>query len=274
MSEELQKQDEVVEQEVQQNDDPGIPVPGEVSKAAPKGWMSKEDWVAAGRDPDDWVSEKEYQARQSFFDKIEELKRENRGTKRALQALKQHYDQVRETEFKRALSALQSAKKVALEEGDADKVVEIDEAIAQHRDAIREQRHRAASELTPEQEEIVQQFGKWVEQNEWYKKDADMQIAANAAAASYRAANPDASPSDVLEYAKNAVKRQFPTKFGNPATRRAPAVEGEGRPPARNNSNEYELSDEERTVMNRLVKSGVLTKEQYIKDLKAIKGVK
>ncbi len=80
-------------------------------------------------------------------------------------------------------------------------------------------------------------------------------------------------PAEVLKEVEAQVRKEFPEKFTNPNRSRPGAVEGTTNK-GTSSKEVYALSDDERNVMTRLVKSGILTKEQYIADLKAAKGEK
>jgi hypothetical protein len=79
------------------------------------------------------------------------------------------------------------------------------------------------------------------------------------------------SPPEVLEAVAKKVKAEFPHKFVNANKANAPDV-GVSSGNGRSSPDRVELSDVERKIMNTLVSSGQMTKEQYIKDLKAIKA--
>jgi hypothetical protein len=75
------------------------------------------------------------------------------------------------------------------------------------------------------------------------------------------------SPSDVLAEVEREVKKEFADKFTNPRRASAAAVEGSTNKGS-GKRDSFQMSDEERRVMQRFVKSGALTEEQYIADLK------
>ena len=83
------------------------------------------------------------------------------------------------------------------------------------------------------------------------------------------------APADVLKQVEQAVRKEFPHKFTNPNKEHAPSVEqSRGAGKTAGKETDSFLSDQERKVMNDLVRSGLLTKEKYIADLKAVKGLK
>lgn len=232
------------------------------------GWKPKDQWIADGGSPDEWRPAKEFKERGELFNKIETLSRELKGTKSTLTALKGHYERVKDTEFKRALDTLKAEKKQALESGDADAVIEIDEKIAETRET---QRAQIAADKVAEPE-ISPVFTQWVNRNQWYQSDSDLQIYADGVGRAYAQANPGIDPVQVLKYVEDKVKATFKDKFSNPRRTAPSSVEG-SRTPAKVSRGEIEMDEAEKAAMNKFVRSGIMTKEQYIADLKKVKGI-
>lgn len=79
------------------------------------------------------------------------------------------------------------------------------------------------------------------------------------------------SPKEVLKEVERQVKMEFPNKFTNPNRDKPGAVEGSSNKGGKS-SDSFQLSDDERRVMQRFVRSGVMTEAEYIKDLKSVRG--
>jgi hypothetical protein len=97
-------------------------------------------------------------------------------------------------------------------------------------------------------------------------------IAGNA----YIKTNGISDPVEVLKHVSKQIKRAFPDKFTNPNRERPSNVEGTGN---RRNSkassskvDDSELSEQDRAVMNNFVKSGLMTKEEYLAEWRAVNG--
>ena len=104
-------------------------------KAMEQGWVPQDQWEG---DPEQWRPAKEFLDRGELFKKIEDQNRTIKEFKRALDDLKQHHSKTRETEYARALQALKAQKKTALEEGDADTVIKLDDQI----DLVKEEQQK------------------------------------------------------------------------------------------------------------------------------------
>lgn len=236
-------------------------------RALEMGWRPREEFD--GEDSD-FIDAKEFVSRRPLFDKIERQSHEIKEVRKALKALTEHHQKVKEAEFKNAIEFLKSEKKKALEDGDADRLIEIDDKIAEAK----------AKEIVANKEQATQaqtphpNFVQWVQDNPWYVSDNELRMVADQIGTSYAASNPEVAPDEVLQYVKRRVKKLYPEKFTNPNRERPSAVEGSSTAPTRDSKSRdtFELTEDEKRVMNTFVRAGILTKEQYIADLKKIKG--
>lgn len=237
-------------------------------KALDHGWKPKEDF-----DGDDtkWVDANEFNRRGELFEKIDVLNRENKETKKALKMLQEHHTKVRDTEYTRALTNLKAEKKSAYEEGNADRLIELDDEIADVKAAQKVEQQAVQQQVN----QPDPRFTQWVERNSWYAQDTELRSFADAAGTSYANANPNKDPSEVLDYVTSKIKKAFPEKFTNPNRNKPSNVEG-GSPTSNSNGGKkssYQLTEDESRVMNTFVRQGIMTKEEYIDQLKQIKGV-
>lgn len=237
-------------------------------KALEMGWRPKSEFEG---DEDDFIDATEFVRRKPLFEKIDHVGKELRETRKALKALQEHHQKVKEAEYQNALKQLRAEKKQALEEGDADRLIEIDEQIAEAKAAdvaVRTQIQQEASKPHPN-------FVAWVQKNQWYQSDVELRSVADQIGTAYAAKNPETNPDDVLKYVEQRIKKLYPENFRNPNRERPSAVEGRTQTQAhekKDGISDYPLTDEERKVMNTFIRQGIMTKEEYIKDLKAVKG--
>lgn len=237
-------------------------------EAMEAGWRPKEEYEG---DNDKWVDAGEFLRRGELFKKIESQSKELKDVKKAMDAFKKHHEQVAANEYKRALEALKADKKEALLSGDADKLLDIEDEI----DSVKEQMRNAeilARETQAQSNEPHPEFQAWQNRNKWYDVDVEMrQFADNIGTAHARATGK--SPAEVLKYVEQKVREAYPSKFRNPNQDKPGAVEG-GRSSAPANSDaDITLTDEEKRVMNTFVRTGVMSKADYIKELKRVKGL-
>lgn len=230
-------------------------------RASEQGWRPQDEWDG---DPSDWRTAREFLDRGEFFKKIEDQTRTIKELRKTQVDMTRHLEMVRKTEFKRALEVLKAQKRVALAEGDADRVIELDDEIA-------ETREQAAQVQTPQVPEVDPSlhpvFVEWKNRNGWYETNRAMRAFADSLGGTLTG-----SPSEILAQVEREVRKEFAHKFENPARSRAGAVESGNTKPSGKKEESFKLSDEERRVMQRFIRSGAITEEQYIKDLKEAKA--
>lgn len=232
-------------------------------RAMDLGWRPKEDFEG---DEATFIDAAEFVRRQPLFDKIESMGRELKETKKVLNLLQEHHKKVKETEFKRALDELKVEKRKALEDGDADKLLAVDDAIAEIRTA------QITKQNEPEQQTVHPDFVEWVNKNKWYAKDPEMRAFADAVGLQYKDKT-GASNEDVLKYVVERVKTTFKDKFVNPNRAKPNAVENTNSVvESKSKVDSFELSEDERKAMNTFVRNGVMTKEEYIAEIKKLRG--
>jgi hypothetical protein len=232
-------------------------------KASEQGWVPQDEWAG---EPDAWRPAKEFLDRGELFKKIDDQNRTIKEFKRALDDLAKHHKKTAEVEYKRALEALKAQKKEALVEGDFDAVVDIDERIG----AVREAQANIPEVVVQEPAQVNPVFANWVERNQWYKHDDVMQAYADKIGNKLGAEG--MNPVEILSEVERQVKEKFKEKFSNPRRSAPAAVEGGGARGGKK-SDSFQLTDEERRVMQRFVRTGALTEEAYIAELKKQKGV-
>lgn len=234
-------------------------------RAVEEGWVPQDEWAG---DPEEWRPAKEFIDRGELFKKIEDQNRTIKQFKATLDAMGKHHAQVREVEYKRALETLKVQKKEALTEGDADAVIDIDEKIALVREEQRDLKETPQVVADAPSNPVLD---RWQDKNSWYGSDRAMTAFADTLGRELHAKG--FSLTDALSEIDKQLRTEFSHKFRNPNKDKPGMVEGSSNRGGKNTET-FELSDEERQVMHKLVKSGILTKEKYIEDLKAIKGMR
>lgn len=276
MTEQVQDQvaDQVVESQEESNTVEGTESQPQLSaieqKAIEMGWRPKEEFDG---DETDFIDATEFVRRKPLFDKIEHQNKELKEVKKVLRSLQDHHVKVKETEFQRAVELLKAQKKQAYEEGDTDRIIEVDDQIADMR-AQRTAQAKAV-EVTQEAQQIHPDFANWVSQNGWYAQDKSLRKFADSLGVSYAEDNPHLTPNEVLKFVTSKVKQAYPEKFTNPNKNKPAAVDGGTQSTKVKQSNgSFQLTEEETRVMNQFVRAGILTKEQYIADIKSMRGEK
>jgi len=235
-------------------------------EARAQGWKPKEEYEG---DEHQWRNAKEFVERGELFSKIDSMGRELKETRKAMRMLQEHNSQIKVAEYNKALTELKNLQKKHLEEGNADGYLETSELLT---DLKAEQKAReVVSKATPQA--VDPRFTSWVSQNKWYEQDQELRDHADIIGQRYAASNPELDPEDVLKFVTNSIKQRFPTKFANPNRTKPGAVASSNTTSVAQKGSQFEMTDDEKRVMNTFVRTGVMTKEEYIKQLKTIRGV-
>lgn len=224
-------------------------------------------------DEDNFIDAKEFVRRKPLFDKIEGQSKEIKSVRKALEALKQHYTKVQETEYNRALAKLQEARQEAISNADGAAFDQIDKEIRNVEKQMDVVKQAQELPLVEDEPKIHPEFAAWQNKNQWYTSVGYMRTWADEYGD--KLVKQGLAPSEVLRKVEEGVRKEFPHKFTNPNKQNAPFVEnGKESSKGAGRSEKIELTEQEERIMNTLVRSGTITKEKYLADLKAVKGIK
>ncbi len=198
---------------------------------------------------------------------LKEQKRKLESMENAILDIKDHYaanTKAQEIKHKKQIESLRKQRIEAIEEGDPERVDEIEGEmydIYQTADSKKE-RHQEP-QADPEE---VDFFNEWRKANPWYAPtgkggDMDMTQFADAQAAElekYR----DLPYERKLEIVTKRVEKKFSKSPKTPI----PSVESPRLGRAKKKFSPSDLNSEERTVMKNLVRNKVLTQDEYMRD--------
>lgn len=255
--------EEVQDEQVEQKED--AQVSSIEQKALEMGWRTKEDFQGS---EDEFIDAKEFVRRQPLFEKIESQNRQIKNITKALGQLKEHYTKVREVEYDNALKDLKSQRREALTQGDGEAFEKLDDKIKEA-ETQKEQLEQLNINV-PQQEEAHPEFISWKTRNRWYDTIGYMKEFADSEGR--RLHSSGMKPEAVLREVEKLVKQEFPNKFRNSNKNDAPDLERSNGGTKRTVES-FDLNEQERKVMNDLVRQKLMTKEQYIADLKKVKGI-
>lgn len=213
-------------------------------------------WNPEGVEGKRTLTAEEFLDRQPLYDEQKRLKKEIRELKKGMSAVLEMQEQVRERDRAALIAELNAQKINALENDDYDRVIAIDDQIAEE---------RATAKANPPNNAA---FESWVEDNEWYHQDTEMKKYADTIGAGYYQNNPDTPMEDIYEFVAKEVKARFPEKFGNVNRSKPTPVEGarRGRAGAKSKHTARDLSEDERRVMRTILRaSDKLTEAEYLK---------
>lgn len=234
------------------------------------GWRPKDEWEG---DPDKWRDAREFVDRGELFSKIDTMGKELKETRKALKMLQEHHSKVKETEYKRAVEELKGLQKQHLESGNADEYIKTTDLLT---DLKAEQKAREVFEESVPQQPVGldPRFVSWTKENSWYERNPEMHEYADTIGEGYAKRHPGIDPTEVLRYVTKEVKLRYKDHFENPNRNKPSAVEGSGNKPTGKSKDSFELTDDEKKVMNTFLRQGLVTKETYIEQVKASRGFK
>jgi len=209
-------------------------------KAMADGWIPP-DRFNQDEQGKDFITAEKFVENGSFFKKINTQKERIEQLEKSFNQLNSHYEKVAENEHKKAekeykaeIVRLKAEKVTAINEGEGEKVVQIESAM----EALDK------PEVKPDSDPV---FDKWVSENKWYTENQFLSIEADMVAEKYLAKG--LRGKNLLDAMTDHMKISHKDHFAEPKPRAA-AVEGDTRGVKRQSgkSVEKDLTPDEREV--------------------------
>jgi hypothetical protein len=240
------------------------------------GWKPKDQFEG---EEEEFVSASEFKRRGELFKKIADTNRRLDKATQTIQQLTTHQKQVYQAGYQAALKQLRADHEIAVEAGDRQTAAAIVQKIEETTTAAAQ---AASTPAAPPEPPAV--LGEFMDRHKsWYQKDDVMTAYADRVGHLYAAERMRAGQkpdfAEILTHVESKVREKFPSSFGT-VKRTAPSVvEGSSTPnrPAastRGQFGESDLNEMERMAMTSFVRDGVMTKAEYISDIKKIRGIK
>lgn len=273
------EEQQVEQQEVSQE----TQVPEVESEARSQGWVAKEEFRGS---EDDWVDAETFVRRGKEIMPIlrknnEKLLKELNEAKKAAEEARQaarEFKEFQKEQFERKskeletqLEQLKQAKREAINLGEGDRAVAIDDAM----DQLKEERLVAKEELKKAEEaakappQVTQDplINDWIERNDWFGKDRRLTTLANAIGTDLRQQDPNLMGKAFLDKLDAELAETMPEKFGKKKTPNPMdgSPNGINRPSASKGKKSYDnLPSEAKAACDRFVSQKLMTREQYV----------
>jgi len=200
----------------------------------PKGFITKEEWIAKGRDPKDWRDPKEWEKRGEEILPI--VKDKLTKTEKELEKLKTDMDQVLKYTKKSEERARADEREKVIKEYEAKKKKAFDNDDIDALNSAEKERDDKLKVIDEAQKPTEQNAGndpvfvEWKDRNAWYATDAEMQKWADTTGANIVQAEMSGGKSfkEALDEVTFLAKAKWPNKFENPNRESPPSVETEG----------------------------------------------
>jgi len=258
---------------VDEQHDEEAPKPSEAEVSASSyGWKSKDKWIEAGGDPEDWRPAKAFLERGEMIGKIRSLSKEAQETKFALQKIAEQNKKIYENGYKQALNDLKAERRTALEQGDLVKADELEDKI----DAAKAEITKLSSQpAVPQAQQVDPAHVEWVQANPWYNDPVMQNFADGLAREFVRVNGGQVQPDDVRKYVSATVRKEFKHRFEPEQVKGAPNPDSSSTRTGGNKSGglssnlskiEADMPDEHRQIMKTMLKMDPkFTKEEYLK---------
>lgn len=256
------------EVESEGGDPEGEASPTSEELASKDGWVPEDEWEG---EPEKWVPADEFMRRKPLFERISTQSKQIKKINEALKAMQSHHAKVFEASYQKAIDDLKSQRDQAVEEGDSRAVRAIEENIESiNEEYIEESKTVKAAEAGPS---VL--FEDWVAKNEWYSRDRGMKTRADEVGIGYARSNPEATEEEIFDYVDDRIRREYPDKFGKaPGKARKPvaqAVESGEYSKKTGTKKQVQLTEVEKRVMDTLVRTKQMTKEEYLAEIAKIR---
>jgi len=234
--------------------------PEQIQEAESQGWQ-------ADFEGDNKKSAAEFIRDGKYFKQINELQSDNKKLKSSFDKLTNHYEKVRASDQKKSekeyldkIEKLKSEKVTALDEGDNQRVVDIDEQI------------RVTEKPVQEIPVVNAEFDDWVKDNDWYDSSEFLRIEADSIGQQYF--DQGKRGKQLFDAIGNHVKRKYPADFENEKRSRPASVEettNGAQKPAKGKMTVKDLTKNERQVFENFKANGIFktddSVQKYLRDV-------
>jgi len=196
----------------------------EVTEAKSRGWTTKADWIAAGKDPDDWVSAKHFNEKGRLISQARQLDTLQRTFDNRIQNVKVLYDaQLRALRTEN--DTLQAAKREAIGYADYDAVQRIDKQLMDN--AVSQLNVQQASQqafVDPNVSELQAKEADWNRNNPWINDGSEKSRFAISLYSEMAQNYPQSTFEQRLEVLNEAIKQKYPDAPKTNPNRDKPAL--------------------------------------------------
>ena len=246
---EIEDPDELIEIEEEPKVDSAVDEDAIVAEATSKGWK-----------PDGPKSAAEFLRAEPLYEEIKTRGKEIQELKATMDALKTHLDKQKEAGYKQALADLEQRKVEAIQMGDVEGVAEVEKQIADH------QAPEAPQTLLPAVAQFKEKHSAWLNDPSYEAQ----QIREFVEARDTQLATYNLSPDEHIKIIESDLLKKFPNRFKSNRPRpTTTAVEAPtAKAPKAKTANFSDLSSEQKLVCRQFERTGVMTRDEYIKQLK------
>lgn len=191
-----------------------------VERAKKYGHLSKEEWVAQGRDPNQWKSPEEFDKTGKILEQLYAMKKKVDQRDREIQALVDYQQRTSQREYEKAKQELES--RLAASKDDMDV-----EGVAHYTKELSRLEHiEQTSQATNRQEQQKVALDNFKDRNQHWFNDRNPDLVNRAVAidAELKELYPNASYDDLAAKIEARMQYEYPERVLGGRTQRAPSV--------------------------------------------------
>lgn len=240
------------------------------ARARAMGWRPKAEFEATGRDASKWVDASAFveageRSLPILRERFRKQDKEMGELKGLLKDLVTNQAKTQKAAVDKAISDFQAERRIAITEGDADRVEALDKKI----DTAKAEKTEIPTAAKIEADPVPEVFVKWGESNPWFFKDQELREEAEDQLDILNASRRTKALSEAekLRLVSKHVKDKFPAKFGNPRRQEPAGVEGGSQQRGKSGGKTWnDLPADVRSIAERLVANKVVpSREAYLK---------
>ena len=218
--EEVEPEEEASEEDVEPEEDESSEDDEIVQRAKKYGHLSKEEWIAQGKNPDLWKSPEEFDKTGKILEQIYSLRKKVDQRDREIEAMVEFQRRTSKREYDRAKQELQSKLKESEEDMDVKGVAHYTKELTRLEDM---EQHETQQQQLSYQQQAQQAF---IERNQhWYNdRNPDLQQQAMLINNELAQKNPNMDPNDIAEIIEYRIQREHPERVLGESRKSKPVV--------------------------------------------------
>lgn len=210
-----EKLEDVEEVEEPEQEEPEVVEDETVEKAKKYGHLSKDEWIAQGRNPDEWKSPEEFNRTGEIIDQLRSLRNDIKKRDREIESLVKYNERISQREYERAKQELEGRLKAAEDDYDAEGIKHYVKEIDRLEQSKQQEQQ---SKVYEAQQEAQQRF---IDRNQHWFNDRNPDLVRRAQEIDNEYKNRGWSLDDIAEIIEVKIAKEFPERIlGQPKASR------------------------------------------------------
>lgn len=218
LPEEQLDEEELPEQEDEQSSEE---VPDEVTERAKKfGHLSKEEWTAQGRDPNQWKSPEEFDKTGKILEQLYSAKKRAEKQEQEIRSLVEYQQRTSQREYERARQELESRLAASKDDMDMDRVAQYTRELTRLEDTEQQNHVQRAQQSQHNAKEA------FLERNQHWYNDRNPDLVQRAMEIDHEIHRfyPNATHEELAERIEKRMQYDFPDRVLGQAKSRPPSI--------------------------------------------------